>query len=138
MDQQKRNVAIAVVAVVIIAFAGYRVLTARSGGAMKFPDEFTAAGICLNCKQETTITFHPGEKPPYHCEGCGEDAVYPWWFCNDCKYRFIPELIRKPGQPPRPTPYPVCTHCGCADVSGWDPDNPYQVPQGDAPLPKWP
>ena len=137
MEQSKRNAWLGVIAAAVLAFAGYRVFF-KSDKAFSYPDEFTATGVCLHCGQTVTFSFAAGAKPPYHCEGCGEDAVYPWWYCEDCHYRFVPEMIREPGQPPRPNPYPTCTHCGCPNVSGWDSENPYQVPDGDAKLPPWP
>ena len=138
MSKNQRNVVLGVLAVAAIAYAGYRIMRGGKAQSLQTVRNFTGYGVCLNCKQEAIVTFGANELPPYHCEACGEDAFYLWWYCRECKYRFIPDLIRKPGQPPRPNPYPRCTHCGCSDVCGWDPDNPYQVPQGDAPLPKWP
>lgn len=137
MEDSKRKVWLTVIVVVLFAFAGYRIFF---GGTRKpqIPDEFTGYGVCLACGQEAAAVFRKEEVQPFHCQACGEDAVYLWWFCNDCGYRFVPELVREPGQPPRPTPFPYCTHCACNSVSGWDPDNPAHGPENDAKLPPWP
>ena len=138
MEQSNKKVWLSVVAVVVLGFAGYR-LFFRSTEAYSYPDRFTGHGVCLACGQESTIEYPAMSQPPYECQGCGEKTVYLWWFCDDCRYRFIPDLVPgKPGEPPKPNPYPVCTHCRCMHITSWDPDNPYQAPEGDAPLPKWP
>jgi hypothetical protein len=137
MDGSKRNMWLIVVAVVLFAFAGYRVFFGASS-KLDLPDTFTGYGVCLACREEAIVIYKRGVRGPFRCEACGEQAVYLWWFCNDCGYRFIPELIRKPGEPPRPTPYPYCTHCSCNSISGWDPEDPSQFPEGDARLPQWP
>ncbi len=137
MNPKQRNALLAAVAVVLLAVAGFRMLRS-SGNAIENIRTYTGYGVCLACKQESVVSYGVNESQPLRCEACGEQAFYLWWYCNECKYRFIPDLVRKPGQPPRPNPYPRCTHCGCADVSGWDPENPYQTPAGDAELPDWP
>lgn len=137
MDDSKRKLWLGIITVVLFAFAGYRVFFGASGKP-KLPDTFTGYGVCLACGQDAIVIYKKGESAPFACEACGDQAVYLWWFCNDCGYRFIPELIRQPGEPPRPTPYPYCTHCSCNNVSGWDPEDPSQGPEGDAKLPRWP
>jgi predicted RNA-binding Zn-ribbon protein involved in translation (DUF1610 family) len=137
MQGSKRNLWLGIIAAVVLAFAGYRLLF---GGSKKvvIPDEFAGSGVCLACGEEALVVFKRGQSQPFRCEACGQEAVYLWWFCNDCGYRFIPELIREPGKLPYPTPYPVCTHCNCNNITGWDADNPNMAPEGDAPLPEWP
>jgi DNA-directed RNA polymerase subunit RPC12/RpoP len=137
MQQSKRNLWLGGIAVVLLAFAAYRVFSGTSGKP-DLPDRYTGYGVCLACGQDLTVVYEKDQAQPLRCDACGEEAVYLWWFCNDCRYRFIPELIREPGQPPRPTPYPVCTHCNCTAVAGWNPDNPNMVPEGQARLPRWP
>jgi DNA-directed RNA polymerase subunit RPC12/RpoP len=137
MEQSKRNMLLGGVAAILLAFAGYRVFFGATGKP-ELPDMYTSYGICLACGQEATVVHSKDQREPFHCEACGHDAVYSWWFCDDCRYRFIPELIRRPGEPPRPTPFPVCTHCNCKGVAGWDPENPNMVPEGQAKLPEWP
>jgi len=137
MEQSKRNFWLGVVAVVLFAFAGYRVFF---GGAKKvqLPDTYAGSGVCLACNEENLVVYKAKQSQPFQCEACGEQAVYLWWFCNECGYRFVPELVREPGRLPYPTPYPVCTHCNCSGITGWDRDNPNMAPKGDAKLPKWP
>ena len=137
MENSKRKLWLGGLAVVLFAFAGYRVFFGASRKPV-LPDTFTGYGVCLSCKQDAIVVYKKGENEPFTCQACGDEGVCLWWFCNDCGYRFIPELIREPGEPPRPTPYPVCTHCSCNAVSGWDPENPLQAPEGDANLPNWP
>ena len=137
MENSNRKVWLTIISVTVLVVAGYRLIFG-STGKPKLPDTYTAYGICLACKQEATILHQKDDPQPFLCQGCGEQAVYTWWYCNDCRYRFIPELIRTPGEPPHPTPYPTCTHCSCNSVSGWDPENPDQARGHDAKLPKWP
>lgn len=137
MEQSKKKVWLSVIAIALLCFAGYRMFIQPSD-VVAYPDEFTGQGVCLNCQQEVTFSYKAMTKPPYVCQGCGEQAVYLWWYCDDCSHRFVPNLVRKEGEPPRPNPYPYCTHCRCMNITAWDPENPYQSPMGDAKLPEWP
>lgn len=131
-----RNVGLSVLAVAMIAFATWRFL--GSSGKVRVADQFTAKGVCLSCKQEGEALYKKGERPPYKCAACDQQAFVMWWFCNDCHYRFIPEFVKEGASPARPTAFPKCTHCNCASVSGWDTENPAHAARGDAKLPKWP
>jgi hypothetical protein len=137
MAQSKRNTWLGIIAAILIAFAGYRLFFGASQ-RVDLPDTFTGHGVCLACEEESLIVYQKGEREPFPCEACGQRSVYAWWFCDDCRHRFVPELVRQPDEPPRPTPFPYCTRCGCRGVAGWEPDNPYMAPEGDAELPKWP
>lgn len=137
MDNTKRNVALISVAVVLIGFAAYRIVYSRSTPP-PLPTKVNAIGVCLACQEQVEFTRNMTDMPPFHCPACGADAVYAWMYCYDCNRRFIPEMQNVPGQPPRPVPFPACTHCGCQNVSGYDTEDPTQAPIADAELPPWP
>ena len=136
MEQSKRNVWLGAIALVLLGYAGYRVFFG-STGAYDVPPEYLVHAVCLSCGEECTVVVQrDDEGAPYTCQACGENAVYLWWYCHECKYRFVPRLVNRPGEPPRPEPFPTCTHCNCQSVSDYDPE--HQDIEGTAKLPKWP
>ena len=137
MEKSARKTWMGVIAVVVLALAGYRTFFA-SGAKVDLPDTYRCYGVCLHCGEEAVGDYKTGDPPPYVCQACGERTVLPWWFCYDCGYRFIPQLVASDDGLPHPTPYPFCTHCGCRSVTAWDADDPGLAPEGDAKLPKWP
>lgn len=133
-----RNVVLGIVAVLLLGFAGWRFFSAKPVGP-RIPSKFKAFGVCLHCKQEGEATFNRLDMPPFDCAACGEKALYPWLYCNDCHFKFVAKLMRRPDRDlPVPDPYPFCTHCNCASVSDFNRDNSNQTVMGTAPLPKWP
>lgn len=138
MNESKRNTVFIIVSLLLIGFAGYRLMTANKAAAI-VPKEFVGEGVCLACKQEVTLKYDSGELPPFECPACGEKAAYLWMYCNECRHRFIPELVRlTPDAPPRPKPYFDCPNCGCTSYTNYRPDDEMQHVAGDAQLPHWP
>ncbi len=132
--ENKRNLVLGGVAVVLIAVAVYMFLPRRN---VRTPlQNYNAHGICLNCKAESPFTADLRTPAPFRCPSCGEEAVYPVLSCGDCGTRFVADLQRFPGQPPRSNPFPTCPKCNCTTVSAWD---PAAASATDPPiLPKWP
>jgi DNA-directed RNA polymerase subunit RPC12/RpoP len=125
--------------IIVIGFgaAAYSLFGRRSGPTIA--REFTETGICLSCKTEGEVTYPRGEVAPHRCPKCGAQAFYPYYFCFDCKKRFVPALVqRQPGEPLRLPLGIACTSCGSSNVSPFLPNEPDYEPVGDAPLPKWP
>lgn len=139
MNKTQRNLALGTLAVVLLAYSGYRIFGQRRGvGALNIPEQITQHGVCLACKQEVEVTHPLRERPPYVCPVCGERAVYIWWYCYECHYRFIPTLEKDDQGVLRPTRFPRCPHCGCTTVGEYNPEMGRQTPEADYPLPKWP
>ncbi|MFN0135819.1 MAG: hypothetical protein ACKVS9_06840 [Phycisphaerae bacterium] len=127
-----KAVGLSILAIVVFGLAGWRILA--GSGELKMSKTFTAQGICLSCKTEGTVEYAAKTVPPYKCASCDAESFYSFWYCMDCQYRFVPDLMKD--APRRPVPYPVCLHCNCKTVSAWIPE---LMPQrGDAKLPKYP
>lgn len=133
----RKNLILVGVAIAAGLFAAWR-LTRPSGAAIGVPETLVSSGVCLSCKQEMQVKHATRDAGPYLCPGCNESAVFRWMYCQNCNHRFVPNLIQKPGKPPRPDPFAYCPHCGCETVEPFRPESPEQTPVGDAPLPKWP
>ncbi len=137
MTTSQRNGLLVGSAVVALAVAA--VLFARGRTAGQLPSQYTTRGICLACQKESESRHALTDIPPFVCPHCGKAAVYPWYYCYDCKKRFVPDLVRM--EPGRPLRVPTWTSCPCpncrsAQVTQWDPSFQGQA-AGDAPLPKW-
>jgi hypothetical protein len=116
--------------------------------AAKHPDRIRIHGVCLETKRDVVVTAPIGESAPYLNPQTGKRTVYGWYFCGDCRHRFVPG--RRPTTAPapstlpvatalRPAGIPVCPLCGGANCGAWNPDDPDQAhPAGDAPLPAKP
>ena len=125
--------------IVIVAFggAGYSIFGRKSGPSVA--KEFTETGVCLSCKAEGEVTYPRAEVAPHRCPKCDAQAFYPFYFCFECKKRFVPALVqRQAGEPLRLPLGVACTSCGGSNVSPFLPNQPEYEPAGDAPLPKWP
>jgi DNA-directed RNA polymerase subunit RPC12/RpoP len=126
-------------AIIVVGFgaAAYSFLGRRGGPSIA--KDFTEPGVCLSCKTEGEVTYPRAEAAPHRCPKCGAQAFYPYYFCFDCKKRFVPALVqRQPGEPLRLPLGIACTRCGSSNVSPFLPNQPDYEPSGDAPLPKWP
>lgn len=133
-----KNFTLGLVAVLLLGFAGWRFMSAGDAKP-RIPDKMRAFGVCLHCKQENEATAKRMDLPPFECPACGEKALYPWLYCNDCHYKFVAKLVRRPDRDlPIPDPFPYCTHCNCSSVSEYIRTNPNQNVIATSPLPKWP
>jgi DNA-directed RNA polymerase subunit RPC12/RpoP len=138
VSRSQRQVLLGAVAVVAFAIAAYSFF-GRGKGGPNLPKEFSEAGICLSCKTEGRVTYPHAEPAPHRCPKCGEAAFYPYYFCFECKKRFVPALVQiRAGEPLRLPVGIACTSCGSTSVSPFLPNQPDYEPSGDAPLPKWP
>ena len=139
MNKTQRNLILGILAVALLAYSGYRIFGQRRGvRTLNIPEEITQNGVCLACKQEVEVTHPLRQRPPYVCPVCGERAVYIWWYCYECHYRFIPTLEKDENGVLRPTRFPRCPHCGCTTVGEYNPEMGRQTPEADYPLPPWP
>ncbi len=137
MNKSAKNWTLGLLAVAALAFAGWR-LTRPSGADIQIPTEVLSPAVCLSCKQEVEVKRSLRDPGPYQCPACSSPTAYVWLYCQECNYRFLPNLVAKEGRLPRANPFPYCTHCGCETVAAYDPTNPEQSPAGDAPLPRIP
>lgn len=133
-----KNLILGAAAVVILGLALLLYLW-RTPDKSQFT-EFVAPGVDLETGQEVRVTYKLGERAPFLNPATGKRTVYPWYFCEDCQKRFVPELVPSPdGGPPRLPPIPTCPLCGGSRAGVWMPDYPdHAQPKGDAPLPKLP
>ncbi len=136
MDKTTKNLILGTVALLGFAYAGYAFFSGNKNVARALPEEYNAHGVCLNCKAESGYVAKLGASAPFKCSSCSEEALYPWMICTECQTRYVPNLLKVPGQPSRPNPFSVCPKCSCTTVAGWDPE--FMTPAGDAPLPEWP
>ena len=136
MSKTHKNLLFAGLAIVLLVVAGYRQVGYASREGL--PTQATTNSICLACQKEVAVTAEITDRPPWVCPLCGERAVYPWIYCYRCKMRFVPELVRYPGQPPKMPAIPACPKCGRTETGACLADDPEQPVEGDLPLPKWP
>lgn len=136
---EKKNILLGCGAVLVLLVAGAMYFR-TSSGALPTISKFRAAAVALDTKQELTVSFKPDEPPPWVNPATGKRTVYPWWYCLDCKYRFVPPLVPNPnGGPPSSAGRSNCPHCGSANTTGWRPEElEPEKPAGDAPLPTLP
>lgn len=138
MSGQTRNLLLGGLAVTITGAAGYFFFSNRGSSGAVSATTYEFRGACLACKQPVQTTQHFDENFPLKCPKCGQAAVYPWYYCYQCKKRFVPELDRSGSGPPRVPMGPRCTACGSDNVGLWVEKMTTQQPTGDATLPKWP
>lgn len=139
MSDTTRKWAALGIAVVAITLATILFLR-NASDHRKYPQELTVDGVCLNCKQEVKARVQAtSDFAPYDCPSCKDTSVYPWFYCDNCRKRFVPELIPgagKNGKPALPIA-PKCTACKSNLVLQYIPGFS-SPPVGDTPLPKWP
>ncbi len=136
MAAQQRNALMGGLAIIAIAAAAVVFFTFR-GGREKISEQFTGNGVCLACQWDGEFSYARDDRAPYVCPDCGDQAVYLWYYCNDCKHRFVPELDRST-VPPRIPIGVTCTNCGGRHVTQYIPKAMLEPPAGDAKLPAWP
>jgi hypothetical protein len=135
---QTKQLALGLVALGAFGVAAYLVF-GRSNARVEIGEKFSEAGVCLSCKAEGQVSYPREEPAPHRCPKCSEHAFYPYYFCNDCKYRFVPALVAGPaGTPPHMPLGVACTHCQSGSAGPWFADQPGYEPAGTMPLPKWP
>ena len=135
---QKKQLVLGIVALLAFGIAGYLVF-GRSSRVVEIAKNFTEYGVCLSCKAEGQVTYPREEIAPHRCPKCGQQAFYPYYYCNDCKYRFVPALVNAGADsPPRIPLSIICTHCRSESTSPWFADDRAYEPAGTMPLPKWP
>lgn len=135
MSQGQRNVLLGGIAIAAIAVAV--IIFTRTGPAAR-PESFAFNGVCLSCQKDVKQVVPLNEYAPFTCPHCATQAVYPWFYCNECNRRFVPDLVRPDPAGPWRIPQGIaCRACGSGNVGSWDPDFPTQQPIGDAQLPKW-
>jgi len=134
-----KNIILVIVAVVLLAIAAVSFYL-RSGEQTEIPNQYRIHGVCLETHKEFTLTVKASDAMPFVNPETGRRTVYTWWFCADCRHRFIPELVASPdGGPPHYRPFPLCTNCGSNCTGTWFPEDPEQEhPDGDGPLPPLP
>ena len=123
----------------MLAIAVYFFST-RASPEAQYPAEYTSRVVCLETHEESKVTSKMTERAPFVNPKTGRRTLYPWYFCYNCKYRFVPTPIpsadgEAPGLPIAPT----CPHCGSSHAASWVPSDPDQAnPVGTAELPKVP
>jgi DNA-directed RNA polymerase subunit RPC12/RpoP len=138
MRVSNRDLVLGGLAVLLIAAAAVLYATWAGSAKAQLPRSATTLGVCLACKQECAVSHGTAEVAPFECPNCAERAVYPWYFCLDCKKRFVPALVSGPeDEYPRVQPFASCPACGSPRVRGYLSAMEPQV-AGDAPLPPWP
>lgn len=79
-------------------------------------------GVCLRTGNEFTLTVPVSERAPYENPDTGERTVYSWWYCYDCKHRFVPPPVAsRDGGLTAPT-MPACPECGSMSTGAYDPE----------------
>lgn len=132
-----RNAVLISVAVVALGAATWLLFAGARDSAPDHGDESFCYGVCLNCKAEDRYTYPRGDVPPFVCHSCGQQAVYPLFYCTNCGKLFVPVLDTSVS-PPRIPLVPWCTECGSSSVQPYYPEAMLDEPTGRAPLPKWP
>lgn len=140
-----KNVVLGVVAVVIFGVAAFLYFYPWET-APELPKQFTVHGVCLDTQKEFTVTVPLGEAAPYPNPETGRRTVYPWYFCLECRHRFVslPPSATAPAAVPTTGPQRmpgmvVCPLCSSAATGAWQPLDPDEAkPAGDAPLPPLP
>jgi hypothetical protein len=134
-----KNLLLGAAAVVMLALAVY-IYRTRPPADAQYPTECTVSTVCLETKEEVSVTSKMTERAPFVNPKTGRRTLYPWYFCNNCKFRFVPTPIpSSDGEAPRLPIAPTCPHCGAQSACSWDQSSPSQAkPAGTAELPKVP
>jgi hypothetical protein len=131
----QRQVGLIVLAVVVFGVAGYFVWPSK--GKTGVESGTAVDGVCLACKAESVSQHKLGEAMPYTCPKCSQAAVYPWYFCFDCKHKFVPMLERgADGRAPRIPTSPICPLCHKTGVMAYVAG--ICEATGNTTLPPWP
>jgi hypothetical protein len=83
--------------------------------------------------QEFTLTVGMAEAAPFKNPETGEKTLYPWYFCHECKHRFLRSAHAATTQPasPHPIEAPQCPGCGSWDCGTWVKDIHGPETEGD-------
>jgi hypothetical protein len=136
VERSTKNLILVGLSVVIFATAGAIGFWATRGKP-RFAELYLINGVCLSCLWDGEASYKANEGQPAVCPSCNKRAVYEWYYCQDCRKRFVPALDRSTN-PPTVPPFSPCPGCYCTNVGAWDPRFPEQaVPRGELPLPKW-
>lgn len=137
MSSAKKNLVLGTAAVVLLLAAGVLLVTRGGSAQAKYPTGYVVQGVDLETKTDVTIHATNKEVAPFVNPATGKRTVYPWYFCEDCKLRFVPALVpSRTGGPPKLPMIPACPKCGHSGTP-WSPEDPEQAtPAGDAPLPE--
>lgn len=119
MDQRQRNVLLGAVAVIALVVAGW--MFSSSGEDLRSIDQYTDYCACLNCDWEGLVTHSSREQDPFICEQCDHESVHYLYYCNECRSRFIPQLIRGSDGKWHVPRGATCISCESADVSTYLP-----------------
>jgi predicted RNA-binding Zn-ribbon protein involved in translation (DUF1610 family) len=134
----RRNLILGGVAVVILGVAAVLYVTRAGSGKAELPTQALTYGVCLACQQDVEVAHGMTEQAPFVCPKCGARAVYPWFYCLECKKRVVPHLEKVAGADYPVLPVvPVCPACGASRLRAYRPDIGIET-SGDAPLPPWP
>ncbi len=114
-----KNFFLGAILIIAVAASGFFFVRAQRAGQLEEGRE--TAGVCLACEQEVVVKHRFDEGAPFNCSACGEKAVFPWMFCYECNYKFVPDLEMLPGtnEPNFPL-QPQCRHCKCYQVTYYD------------------
>lgn len=134
-SEQKRNLVLGGLAVVVLAGAGYFFFSGKKPAAQL--ETYNYRGACLACKQSVDGTMRYDEQFPLKCAKCSKAAVFPWYYCYACKHRFIPPPAQDGGKLHLPIG-PACAKCKSTNVGQFDPELGTQQPVGDLPPPDMP
>lgn len=133
-----RNVVLGCTTAILLGVAIY--LSLRGDTKQRtIPKQATAECVCLSCKQRSVANYSIREIAPHACPKCGQQALYPLLYCQDCKKLFVPNLEHRADDPlPRFPVVPACFACGSTRTGQHIPGMADQQPTGDPVLPKFP
>ncbi len=140
MSPGARKLLYAILIVVGLGTTAFMFLRQRPARLAVDADRLVVHGVCLACREEGAAAAPWGEQAPYACPKCQVKGVYPWWYCQECRRRFVPALVeRDAGEPLRLPAVVACTGCQSAYVSPYLPEHAQlEPPVGDVPPPAWP
>lgn len=134
----RRNVLFGVLAVVAIV-AVIMLMVRRGSTGPQIGTSAACYGKCLACTFEGEVKYPGDEFAPHTCPQCDKAGVYSLYYCEACKLRFVPTLVRlEPGGPLRVPDRVQCPVCGSPNWALYLPKLMSEGPKGDAPWPEWP
>ncbi len=92
MSPKIKNLLLGAAAVVMLAVATYLFITNRNQEA-EFPTHYNVHAVCLETGEEFPVTSKTEERAPFANPKTGRRTLYPWYFCYDCQYLFVPTPI---------------------------------------------
>jgi hypothetical protein len=136
-DHPKRKFVLLGLAAVILAAAVVLYIVRMPRPELEIGTSYTVLGVCLETKKEFEVEASFREVAPFKNPETGRATVYTWWFCNQCKYRFVPA---PQAAPPHRLPIAAsCPHCQSGNTCSWGKGMPeMDAPAGDCPLPPMP